>query len=1055
MPRGGNNKMIETKCTTHKWFGWCSGLILALAAIPDADAIAFTQIIGPSPNISLPAGIGFQPASLGQPDRILISHKTLEPASVQRFGYLDLNGEFTSFGPALSTGVPPPNQLQSKELKLLGIRNAVGQFVPGEVYSSDGSTTKIIRINPDLTVTPITLNPAPGAYVRGFAHDTTGNVIAGDLVCVTANGKVLRVNRSGTATLLCTITGTINGVPNVPLSLEPVLVIPPDSAKYGVGLAGRILVGAEDLSTGSYGCWVVNPATGTHVPLNSLAPVVPMNVKVEDLDIIRANENLYAVDNAAGAVNVLGAELGQFLNSDGDILMTSEENHEMRRLRWTGTSYALGVSEPIQIWTENDLDPGPASGAFEHVVFAPAYVAPKVSITALTGVTVGDSSHPGLFRLHRDHASSENLRVTLRLLGLNPPTPGTATPGNDYTVSWRVAGQATVTPVTPSIIDGYWAIEVTFPAESTPVQDLEILIDAVEASSVPETVAFQVVPRIYNASASKRYLPAAADVASVSIFEAGGNKVYLVPVDLTAHEALAGDQGKGGVWLFRNFTEGDLTVGLTFAGNASFGADYASQIWLTDPNSGLQQAVEFDGTVTFPDGVNTLRVEFLPVDDSRAESNETLTVTLQSGAGYQVASAPTQTVTINDGEDTNQLPALGYWLTELGPIGSTSTYAYGLNTIPDGNGGFRAKVVGNALPASGQSGFRWDNGVSSLLGVPSAWGLLSGTKSSSTFALNDVGTSVGQCMLYNAGTYTNVAAYWSSAATAPTPLAALYAGYGIDNLAQDINQRNVVNGISVGGLIVGQSKRADGKIHAVVWIPNASGIYGNAVDLKDLGDGTFIRNSYAAAINDKAQVVGRSQVAGLNNYHGFVTRSEAVAGQWVPFELDFQVDDMGTATGNETDTSEFNDLNSLGEIVGRGHTASGQMRALYKAPGTGRHAGFFDLKVLGDGTANAGTESVANSISANGLIVGMSKVKVGANQVWRAFVTGNVGNAGSQPLLNLNDHAYVYTGSGSSPVLATGQGWTLVSAERINRRGWIAGYGTKNGQTRAFVLSPW
>jgi hypothetical protein len=39
-------------------------------------------------------------------------------------------------------------------------------------------------------------------------------------------------------------------------------------------------------------------------------------------------------------------------------------------------------------------------------------------------------------------------------------------------------------------------------------------------------------------------------------------------------------------------------------------------------------------------------------------------------------------------------------------------------------------------------------------------------------------------------------------------------------------------------------------------------------------------------------------------------------------------------------------------------------------------------------------------------------------------------------------------------VLATTQGWTLTSAERVNKAGWIAGYGTKNGQTRAFVLSP-
>jgi len=33
-------------------------------------------------------------------------------------------------------------------------------------------------------------------------------------------------------------------------------------------------------------------------------------------------------------------------------------------------------------------------------------------------------------------------------------------------------------------------------------------------------------------------------------------------------------------------------------------------------------------------------------------------------------------------------------------------------------------------------------------------------------------------------------------------------------------------------------------------------------------------------------------------------------------------------------------------------------------------------------------------------------------------------------------------------------GWTLQVAEGINAAGWIVGYGTKNGQSRAFLLTP-
>lgn len=159
-----------------------------------------------------------------------------------------------------------------------------------------------------------------------------------------------------------------------------------------------------------------------------------------------------------------------------------------------------------------------------------------------------------------------------------------------------------------------------------------------------------------------------------------------------------------------------------------------------------------------------------------------------------------------------------------------------------------------------------------------------------------------------------------------------------------------------------------------------------------------------------------------------------------------------TSTGMTSHTSEFNDVNAYQEIVGRGNAPSGQMRALYKAPYSTKDQGYYDLGVLGAGTANAGTESVAKAISANGVIVGQSKLKVGTSQVWRAFVASNAGNPGSQPLVNLNDNTSMFVNG--QWVLATTQGWTLLSAERVNRAGWIIGYGTKGGVTRAFVLSP-
>jgi hypothetical protein len=95
---------------------------------------------------------------------------------------------------------------------------------------------------------------------------------------------------------------------------------------------------------------------------------------------------------------------------------------------------------------------------------------------------------------------------------------------------------------------------------------------------------------------------------------------------------------------------------------------------------------------------------------------------------------------------------------------------------------------------------------------------------------------------------------------------------------------------------------------------------------------------------------------------------------------------------------------------------------------------------------------VAFAISAKGLIVGQSNLKVGQYMPTRAFVVSNQGNAGSQAMLNLTEQSWVWTGSQWQR--ADVNGWILISAERVNREGWIVGYGTKSGQTRAFVLSP-
>src|SRR5204862_4612384 len=89
------------------------------------------------------------------------------------------------------------------------------------------------------------------------------------------------------------------------------------------------------------------------------------------------------------------------------------------------------------------------------------------------------------------------------------------------------------------------------------------------------------------------------------------------------------------------FTGGALTVHLSVGGTATFGPspdDYTE--------TGASSYTTTSGTVTFAPGSPTATVTVDPEADTTAEADETVVITLTSGAGYNVISPNSATGTI-------------------------------------------------------------------------------------------------------------------------------------------------------------------------------------------------------------------------------------------------------------------------------------------------------------------------------------------------------------------------------------------------------------------------
>ncbi len=227
----------------------------------------------------------------------------------------------------------------------------------------------------------------------------------------------------------------------------------------------------------------------------------------------------------------------------------------------------------------------------------------------------------------------------------------------------------------------------------------------------------------------------------------------------------------------------------------------------------------------------------------------------------------------------------------------------------------------------------------------------------------------------------------------------------LGNLGYADSQANAIN---ASGDVVGYSSIVEGGT-----IQRRAALFSNGTvtNLGTLG-GVF---SEANAINNAGQVVGSSRLANIVNGTSVTAVTHAfVYSNGVMMSL-------GTLGSNFSVASAINDG---GVIVGYSDLADGQRRAFRFSNGT-----MTDLGTLDSGFAFNFSE--AYGINDAGMIVGRSLAGGEA-----AFLHDGTS------MVNLNS------------LIDPQSGWQLRWAYDINNNGQITGYGSFNGQTRAFLLSP-
>lgn len=309
--------------------------------------------------------------------------------------------------------------------------------------------------------------------------------------------------------------------------------------------------------------------------------------------------------------------------------------------------------------------------------------------------------------------------------------------------------------------------------------------------------------------------------------------------------------------------------------------------------------------------------------------------------------------------------------------------------------------------------------------------------------------------------------------------------YTITDLGKLGGTDTEAHGLNESGQVVGVSNS-----HPFLW---ENGVM---IDLGSLGGSQGI----AFDVNNSGTVVGISYINGTN-YHGFV---------WDATNL---MHDLGTFGGPDSKAKSVNDA---GKIVGSAELSTGEARAYIwdsvngkipigtlgtessaaeltsteKIAGTSRlvsgnsHGYYWENNVFQDVGTFDGVKSAATDVNNSGQVVGYASV----GDEWHIY-TWNLTDGmkdlgllsvgwdipGNEEIISINDDglivgrrldgegdsiAFLYnsqteTTSDLINLLLPGSGWNSLDVARdINELGQIVGQGTKDGETRAFLMTP-